>query len=117
MSFLNSAANAIAPIPSDLSWSDVDHDETVCMECGTISEVKAENLLTRHVTCPNEACEETDGFVFHPIKLPVVSIALAAAGFAITSAVLPGLSLLGAAVGGLFSMHSRMPKLAHRGGM
>jgi len=115
---IDAVMDRLDPIPSDLSWEDIPSNGTVCMECGTVSGVETERLLSRHVICQNPECDNEDGYVFSPYGLPVVSVFMALLGS--TTAYLagyPGLWLLGVAAGLLVSLYSGTAKIAHRGGI
>lgn len=115
---IDAIMDRLDPLPSERSWADVDTSSTVCMECGKDSKIRSEWLLTRHVTCSNPGCENTDGYVFRPLKLPVVSGVMGLFGAATAFVTgYPDLWILGAGGGMLLSLYRGTATLARWGGL
>ena len=118
MTVLDSILDHVDPIPSDRSWSEIASDDTVCMDCGTVSEITEVETLTRRVTCPNEACDTGSGCVFNPGALLGLMAFMALVGYAaVHLAGFPETWPFAAGLGMLVVLYSGTAGVAHRGGL
>lgn len=118
MTVLDSVLDRVDPIPSDRSWSEIASDDTVCMDCGTTSEIVEVQTLTRRVTCPNEACANGSGCVFNPGALLGVMAFMPLVGYAaVHLAGFPETWPLAAGLGILVVLYSGTARVAHQGGL